>query len=218
MSVHHSSKHITTVAVGTPPAGYLYYDEAFDACVKVHFHGFADLSTVKGVDVQSPRFTCFGHNWNLELFPGGDEDSNEGMIAVYLCHRSNGTMHLDFGFSVQDSDGDEVVNMMNSYWFSPEAEHEGYGEDNFVERSRLIHLAMIEGTLVIEVRMKLVEATGGHVPQFIPENPLCKNILKKFMDDESADVLFEVGSESEQKGRAGCKKAKTSPTPFRAHY
>ncbi|KAL7533349.1 hypothetical protein ACHAXR_008059 [Thalassiosira sp. AJA248-18] len=216
------SKHFTTVAVGTPPTGYSY-DEAVEACVKVHFHfhGFASLPTGEGEDVESPVFECFGRNWTLDLYPGGVEESDDGMVAVFLCHCSNGTVHLGIGLSVQDLDGNEIKNWplaQNLFGCYEEGINNCWGEDSFAERSRLIDGALIEGTLVIEVRMKLIEATGGHVPQFIPENPLCKNILKKFMDEESADVLFEVESESEQNDEADCKKANASTACFHAHY
>ena len=51
---------------------------------------------------------------------------------------------------------------------------------------------------------------------FIPENPINKNILKKFMDEESADVVFEVGGGNQHGGNTR-KKAKITPTKFYAH-
>jgi hypothetical protein len=42
---------------------------------------------------------------------------------------------------------------------------------------------------------------------FIPENPLCENILKLFMDEESSDVAFDVGTE----------QAETSTATFFVH-
>jgi hypothetical protein len=51
---------------------------------------------------------------------------------------------------------------------------------------------------------KMNQSNASAIP-FIPENPLCKNILKKFMDEESADIVFEVGSGSEQ-GENTCKR------------
>ncbi|KAL7523429.1 hypothetical protein ACHAXR_000177, partial [Thalassiosira sp. AJA248-18] len=158
MSVHHSSKQSTTVAVGTPPPGYSY-DEAVEACVKVHFHGFASLPAAVDEEVESPQFTCFGHNWTLDLYPGGYEDSNEGMIAVHLCHHSNGSINVDFDFIVRDLDGTEIASWGEPFLFdSIEGEPDVWGEDNFAERTRIIDEALIEGTLVIEIRMKLVEA------------------------------------------------------------
>ena len=54
---------------------------------------------------------------------------------------------------------------------------------------------LVDGTLVIEVRMKLdgVNQATSHSPPFIPENPsACKVIQNMFMDEKSADVVIEV--------------------------
>ena len=49
-------------------------------------------------------------------------------------------------------------------------------------------LMLVDGTLIVEVRMRTIgEKTTS---PFIPENPISKNILSKFMDEESADVVF----------------------------
>eukprot|EP00581_Thalassiosira_minuscula_P000476 CAMPEP_0183746370 /NCGR_PEP_ID=MMETSP0737-20130205/66722_1 /TAXON_ID=385413 /ORGANISM="Thalassiosira miniscula, Strain CCMP1093" /LENGTH=278 /DNA_ID=CAMNT_0025982065 /DNA_START=705 /DNA_END=1541 /DNA_ORIENTATION=- len=78
---------------------------------------------------------------------------------------------------------------------------------------------LIDGALVVEVQMRKIELTGTNVPpsQFIPENPLCKNVLKRFMDEESADVLIEVGSGSTL-GEGTNKKSKTTLATFYAHH
>jgi len=52
------------------------------------------------------------------------------------------------------------------------------------------------------------------ITQFIPTNPINKNVLKLFMNEETADVVFEVGGEKHAKGRR--KKTKSS-TSFHAH-
>jgi len=51
---------------------------------------------------------------------------------------------------------------------------------------------LVQGSLIIEVRMKptLIDKS---ITQFIPTNPINKNILELFMNEETADVVFEVG-------------------------
>ena len=62
------------------------------------------------------------------------------------------------------------------------------------------------------MRLKQIKSTK----QFIPENPLSNNILEKFNDEESADIIFEVGiGEKQTNGKR--KKAKTSAINFCAH-
>ena len=56
---------------------------------------------------------------------------------------------------------------------------------------------------------------------FIPENPLRKNVLNKFMDESSADVVFEVHCEQKRAETEAetdsNKRAKLSPETFYAH-
>ena len=55
-------------------------------------------------------------------------------------------------------------------------------------------------------------------PPFIPENPSqCKTVQRLFMDEESADVIFEVGGRN-LVDETGAKRSKTESTTFFAHH
>ena len=54
-----------SVHLGTPPNGYQEWTST-----KVHVHGFADLSAMRGTPV-SPEFMALGNPWRLRLYPGG---------------------------------------------------------------------------------------------------------------------------------------------------
>jgi hypothetical protein len=43
------------------------------------------------------------------LFPGGDRVALEGLASLYLFNMSNKAIKLDFRFSVNDSDGKQVL-------------------------------------------------------------------------------------------------------------
>ena len=183
------------VDVGTPPEKFEGWTTA-----NVCFHGFANLTTTRGERVYSPEFSCFGHQWTLGVYPGGRVDSQEGYVGIKLANFSNTSIKIQYGYSVKDADGKEVVH------------HESYTEEfdayvlgnnawytnNFAKRSKLLDL-LVQGSLVIEVRMKPT-STDKSITQFIPTNPIYKNVLQKFMDEESADVVFEVDNESGQYG------------------
>ena len=145
-----------------------------------------------------------------------EEDSVDGYVAIVLLNMSNAAINIQWRLSVRDADGKEVEYRKpkpESYEFKANC---GKGTYNFARRSKLMD-ALIEGTLIIEVRMKLIEPKFAS--QFIPENPINKNILNKFNDEESSDVVFEVDSASmnEQGGdESGGKRAKTTTT-FYAH-
>lgn len=50
---------------------------------------------------------------------------------------------------------------------------------------------------------------------FVPKNPIVTMIREKFLDEETADVCFEVSSSNIEEDRA--RKRKRSFTPFHAH-
>ena len=65
--------------------------------------------------------------------------------------------------------------------------------------------------MVVSVGMKHVQIDDK---TFIPPNPYCK-VLNNFLEEKSADVMFEVGDE--QLIRKTRKRAKTTTT-FYAHH
>ena len=73
---------------------------------------------------------------------------------------------------------------------------------------------LVEGALVVEVHMKLINPPTAS-PPFVPENSSCKIIQGLFMDEESADIVFEVGGRQFKSNAR--KKTKTSPVRFPAH-
>lgn len=170
-----------------------------------------------------------GHHWKCTLWPHGyhtdpymydsdvelEEEAGEGMVSIYI--RQNGTSSsnvmsrntIDFGFSVKDSDGRELVNTVAKYEHNKPA----IGEDNFALRKTLLD-ALIDGTLHIEVRMRKSQPIMNTKQQFVPDNPLNKIILKKFMHEESADVIFEVDDDSKTEKTSSKKRSKTSTTFF----
>jgi len=201
------------VDVGAPPTQWVNNFEGW-TIINVCFHGFANLSTHERVE--SPEFSCFGHEWRLVLYPGGHANSTEGYVAVSLGNASNASIKNQFSYSVRDANGREVV-YHKSYTHEFGALDSGpnaWGIFNFAKRSTLMEL-LVQGSLVIEVRMKL-PSTDKSITQFIPTNPLCNNVLQKFMDEETADVVFEVDSENCQSEEHTKKKSKTI-TKFYAH-
>ena len=195
------------VDVGTPPRDYEDW-----TTIQVRFHRFADLSTTRGAEIESPAFSCFGHQWALVLCPGGSTipESPEGCVAVNFCWKSptySSSIKIQYGYGVRDKDYKEadgsdkfVHDSTFSQKFAPvDTETSAFTRwitPDFAKRSNLMN-ALVGGTLVIEVRMK--HTSDKPVTQFIPSNPITKNVLKKFMHEESADVVFEVDNGSCQR-------------------
>ncbi|KAL3762576.1 hypothetical protein ACHAW5_003114 [Stephanodiscus triporus] len=135
------------------------------------------------------------------------------MVSVYLCNESEKRINVEFGFSVKDCVDFEA----NAGIFDPVGSAENtdsWGAKDFALRSKIME-NLVDGALVIEVHIKLVDPTKIP-PPFIPENPsACKIIQGMFMNEESADIVFEVGGQ--QLGSNARKKAKTLLVTFPAH-
>jgi len=204
---------LASVHLGTPPQGYQEW-----ATTKVHVHGFADLSAERNVPVDSSEFMAVGNPWRLRLYPGGDANSREGWVAIYLCNCSNKSIDMNFGFSINDGNGNQIANgqTVNPITFGPVGSHSNSGAwPNVAERSKLLN-ALVDGTLVVEVHMKSPTPIKAALPHFIPENPsACKIIPLMFNDKESSDIVFKVG-EHQSKNNAE-EMTNIAPMTFYAH-
>ena len=72
-----------------------------------HFNlqNFKDLLTTRNHCVETPEFSCNGHDWCLDIYPGGDEDADEGNVSIYLHHRSEGSITVNFELLIIDTFG-----------------------------------------------------------------------------------------------------------------
>lgn len=173
---------------------------------EVRFNRFADLSATRGEFISSPEFSCFGHQWRLHIYPGGIPQSREGYVAVFLGNELN----------IRNADGKGVVHHKSSTkkFNAILTPKNAWGYGDFAKRSKLMKL-LINGSLVVEVLMKPT-ATDKSATHFVPTNPINKNMLELFMDEELAELIFEVGG-GEQQAKGKRKKAKLSTTNFHAH-
>ena len=122
------------------------------------------------------------------------------------------------GYSVRDANGKEVLykKLDNRVFGVTNGGYNAWGYKNFAPRSTILEL-LVQGSLIIEVQMKL-PSIDRSITQFIPTNPIHKNVLELFMDEESADVVFEINNESccQNEEEHTNKKLKTT-TNFHAH-
>ena len=120
---------------------------------KVRLGGFANLPSEKDEEVLSPEFTSLGHKWRLQLYPGGNNKSDDGMVAIYLENLSDKSITIHFGCSIKDLNEKEVHTTHNG---SPDVfeAKDNWGWINFCKRSDVID-ALVDGTLVLEIRLKV---------------------------------------------------------------
>ena len=135
-------------------------------------------------------------------------------MALNLFHGSNANIKIKWAYCVRDAGGKELVYSKTKRNEEFTKNREGCNT-NFAKRSILMN-SLVDGSLVIEVRMKPPTSIDKSITLFIPANPINKNVLQKFMHEESADVVFEVDNGSCQSEEHINKKSKTTTT-FYAH-
>ncbi|KAL7448578.1 hypothetical protein ACHAWC_000740, partial [Mediolabrus comicus] len=120
---------------------------------------------------------------------------HEVYVAIYLIHVSSRMIVADFEIKILDNLRRVIKSGSNSEVL---CETQGLfsfmsGWRQFISRSNLLdpskNVLREDGTLVIQVSMKEVPKTA-----FIPKNPITNLIQGMFLDEDKADVCFEIVS------------------------
>jgi len=204
---------VADVHVGTPSGPLSDW-----AIRRIHFHGFEGLPATVGDKVQSPVFSCFGHQWAAKIYPGGNEASKQGYVGVAVYNVLPESIEAYFKIILKHptdqakpalafGSGDKTVT------FHAKGQR-GRGTPDFAERGTMLTY-LNNGTLTLEIHMRTYKQ-GEHT-SFVPTNPFCDNMLKVFNNEEKSDVTFEVGGEVESAPDRR-KRAKTTTTTFHASH
>ena len=182
---------------------------------RFHFHDFANLATTKHHYIASPEFTCNGHQWELNVYPGGCNKAAEGQVSVYLKHLSKETITVGNDINIVDKFGKQ----MTDYTLSKDefTGNKGRGWKDFICHSDILdesqNMLDDNGTLTFVVSMEEVEEL---TTVFVPKNPFADIQEEMFNDETTADVCFEVIAAGETEEDEGNKRVKTTTT-FYAH-
>ena len=157
---------------------------------KIIIHGFAKLP--RNDSVVSPEFKCLDHQWCLAIptLRGSD-------ITMHLVSASNKKIGVEYMFTVKNQNDEQVYKSESRYHCFNSLNPMDWKSQNEMSYEKALDYVRefgAFGALVIEVHMKKTEEI---IPQFTPENPLMKMIQDKFLDEESSDILFEVGAAKE---------------------
>ena len=100
---------VPNIHVGEPPSNTKEWSVFY-----IHFNGFEGLPLERGAHVHSPEFTCFGHEWRLQIYPGGRYVTTlpawpatitpaTTLPALFIEHISNKSLSgVQFGCSIKD--------------------------------------------------------------------------------------------------------------------
>jgi speckle-type POZ protein len=190
---------ITNAGVSTAPPLWktLYFN----------LRDFRNLPTTRDHYVQTPEFSCNGHQWALRIYPGGHGEATN--VSIFLYQMIGGNITANYELMIIDKFGKKkkVFQRTNSF----EGSDDGHGWPNFMKRSYILdesqNILDSDGTLTVGISIK-EEPTGVYVTK----NPLNKMIRGMFLDEDTADVCFEVCS-------AEAKEKEVKPSDlFHAHH
>jgi hypothetical protein len=177
-----------SIHVGTPPENWFGPWEWEDKTI--YFHNFLGLPSVRSNDnfITSPRFRCFGCDWELKLYPGGEEsedgsDSYNQWATIYLCNCSGAPVTISWRMELGGGDGYGSS--------SPRTFSESFDEVGCRSSRRSIWRDnfLLNRPLIVKLSMKLCPKTHGKITVPRPSN--C-NYMDIFLDNETANIKFVV--------------------------
>eukprot|EP00984_Skeletonema_dohrnii_P007006 scaffold2495_cov116-Skeletonema_dohrnii-CCMP3373.AAC.1 len=213
MSAVHRHIELNTVDMGNPPSSR--NDNKWKE-FQINVHDFANLPSGRDQYTESPAFECNGHQWQLRVCPGGRRSAHEGFVSVLLKLCSPGTATATFVPNILNKFGSRVYRLPVAQPFDV-ISGGVYGVTNFAKRSHVLdpskNMLDDNGTMAIIISIK-EETTEALPTAFVPKNPFNNMIQEKFLDEETADVCFEVSSSEIEEDRS---KRSRSSTSFYAH-
>eukprot|EP00956_Cyclotella_meneghiniana_P024210 scaffold48315_cov57-Cyclotella_meneghiniana.AAC.5 len=185
--------------LGTPPSNY----ECREWQSKIfHVHDFLGLEHTHGDNdwIESPEFKCFGHNWRLEVYPGGTDEAEEGFMTVSLYNLTKVKITLDWRVTILDVHGNEV-NQWTYCKENDELEEDGVGMYSSWSCDLLVRDTLMlspsyflnNGALLIKVQMRPREGCYNGIlnRRHLPNG----NYMDIYGDDVTSDVAFHLKEE-----------------------
>jgi hypothetical protein len=194
-----------SIAIAQPREGWTSF--------QFNLHKFKEISTTKDHYVETPEFSCNGHQWTLAIFPGGTDNAYEGSVSISLIHRSEGNITANYEFMILDKFGNEKKARKTTGNFGGIGKERG--TKNFILRPDILdeshNILDSDGKLTVVVSIEEEPTTV-----FVPKNPFQEIMLGIFLCEDTADVCFEVVSSAEAK--EGKQKTSKTSDLFHAHH
>ena len=167
----------TVVNIGPPPPGSGFNLKEYNAVV--HVHNFASRP---GNMITSPKFSCAGREWVLEINP----KNSYGSVEIYLKSKFRSTITVDYDISVKGYSATS-----NSRVKFPADESSWRNSRWSVSRRKTLNNALDDnGTFSVYVRIRPRDDAHGDTN---PDSKICSRIVSNLMKNENdADVTFDV--------------------------
>ena len=163
--------------------------------IRVVFHNFADLPSNRGDNTESPVLKCHGLEWQVRLYPGGDDSSSKNYAFVSMCLCSMSTTDTNKIRAKKRIRVPSAGKAAKGKTLTYDNEHPIWGHRNFAKREIVLNASknyLVGGNLAVEVDIQVML---GEPPAWTPTNTVCSDMLKVLdsADAETADVSFQVG-------------------------
>ena len=185
--------------------------------IQVVFHDFAELPSERGDLTLSPVLKCHGLEWQIMLYPGGQQKSSEDDVFISLRLSSKSCTSREkikakYIIRVPFAAGKAVGSKGEFRLFSAS---NSWGQGDFAKREDVLDSSkkyLVDGNLVVEVEMQVLL---DKPPTWTPTNTVCSDMLEILdsADEETADVSFEVGDSD----KATTRSRKDGHMTFYAH-
>lgn len=187
--------------IGKPPPEFDGWEET-----TLFVHNFEELP-YDNEAITSSSFRCFGHLWQLKVFPGGDEDigvddeNDDPPIVVHLINLSPSEVVIDWKISL-------LKNIVGWYCLGEETAEDlmgdpldirvGKGNDcgvrrveDSITRSHVLRQFLHGGSLGVKVSIRLSDAKSYGNAIRSQYSSAYSNI-GAYLDEETADIAFDV--------------------------
>ena len=178
----------------------------------VNFHQYTNsLPRARGESLET-WFASLGMRWKLVIFPGGHEDSNDGMVALGICCELNDDPRCEFRaqvmISIKKPNGQHLDNAayedatFASSFFPQQLSDEGPyftgEEDTWVVYNFICHQELVQvlnnGTLVLEV---CIRTHPGYRPLLMSRQSIAEAFMEQWVEENEPDIAFRVGKQKQ---------------------
>lgn len=162
--------------------------------LRFKFEGFESLPIGDRDHVESDIVDdSHGYAWRLRLCPGGDSESEDGMIRLDLEIVGEKDVCVNFSFIIRDARGRVYYEEHRARNILFKAgEDIAWGCPDFIKRFEILDKTnniLLNGSLLIDV---LIQVKPDLNSFHTPTSPLAKNMLKLLENEDDTDVTFKV--------------------------
>eukprot|EP00956_Cyclotella_meneghiniana_P033527 scaffold96769_cov63-Cyclotella_meneghiniana.AAC.5 len=169
------------------------------ALLHFKFDEFAYLPTEVDNAVESEVQTdCNGNEWMLVLFPGGQSDSNEGWVSLYINYlggANNDSLDTAYSLDIKDANGTVYDNEDDDQLL--EAGNNTWGYHDYLERAEIVdpnNNILKDGALCIDLTIQVKPSLRDDLYGY--NHRLTDKMRQLLESGERSDATFIVGDET----------------------